>query len=587
MRTSFMRTTFITVAIGIIGVGSGSAQTPSPPVAPQAGVPDDQVRRLTIDEAVRLGLDNNLGIQIARFNPQVQDLSVALARSAWVPNFTTVVQGANTATPNSGFLSGANTGQNKTTTGRMLSNVGLLQQTPWGGSYSVGWDSTRSTTTNVLSSFSPQLQSSLSLDFRQPLLRNFSIDNLRQQVILSQKDRDISDFQLQQTVATTTRAVRNAYWDLAYAIASLTVAQQSLDLANESLRETNARIQIGTTPPIDAVEAEAEVAARQQAVIVAQSQIGTAEDNLRALILNPSSPDFWTTSIEPTELPTFQPNTVDVDGAVRNALQMRTDLLQARKSLEAADINIKYFRNQTLPDVTATFDYGLTGLGGTPVVRTNSFGIPVAVPAGIPRNFASVLGDLFGNQYPSWTVGLNISYPLGHSPQEANLARAQLQTTQAETQLKNAELQVVTQVRNVARQLVTSQKLVDSTRAARELAEQRLDAEQKKLAAGTSTNFLVFQAQRDLAQARNDELNAILAYNRSQIDFETVQVAPVLGANTSTVGTATSGNVGTGVTAITNTPATATTAVGQTTAITTPTGTGTTTGSATAAGAGR
>ena len=565
MRTRFMRTALLTVIIGIIGFTSATAQTTRS--APTLAVtPGEDVRPLTIDEAVRLALDNNLGIRIARFNPQVQDLSVALARSAWVPAFSTLIEGAGTTTPNSGFLSGASTGQNKTTTGRMLSNVGIVQQTPWGGSYSVGWDSTRSTTTNVLSSFSPQLQSSLSLDIRQPLLRNFSIDNLRQQVILSEKDRDIADFGLQQTVATTSRAVRNAYWDLAYANASLVVQQQSLDLARESLRETNARIQIGTTAPIDAVEAQAEVATRQQNVIVAEAQIETAQDNLRALIFNPSTPDFWTTRIAPTELPAFEPTAVDVDGAVRSALQNRTDLLQARKSLEAADINIKYYRNQTLPDVSAILDYGLTGLGGTPVLRSSSgIGIPVAVPLGTARNFGSVLGDLFGNQYPSWTLGLSISYPLGHSPQEANLAKAQLQTTQAETQLKNAELQVVTQVRNVARQLVTNERLIDSTRAARELAEQRLDAEQKKLAAGTSTNFLVFQAQRDLAQARNDELNAILAYNRAQIDFQTVQVAPVVGANTSTAATATSGNVGTGVTTITNATGTVTTAVGQTT----------------------
>jgi outer membrane protein len=565
MRTRFMRTALLTVIIGIIGFTSATAQTTRS--APTLAVtPGEDVRPLTIDEAVRLALDNNLGIRIARFNPQVQDLSVALARSAWVPAFSTLIEGAGTTTPNSGFLSGASTGQNKTTTGRMLSNVGIVQQTPWGGSYSVGWDSTRSTTTNVLSSFSPQLQSSLSLDIRQPLLRNFSIDNLRQQVILSEKDRDIADFGLQQTVATTSRAVRNAYWDLAYANASLVVQQQSLDLSRESLRETNARIQIGTTAPIDAVEAQAEVATRQQNVIVAEAQIETAQDNLRALIFNPSSPDFWTTRIAPTELPAFEPTAVDVDGAVRSALQNRTDLLQARKSLEAADINIKYYRNQTLPDVSAILDYGLTGLGGTPVLRSSSgIGIPVAVPLGTARNFGSVLGDLFGNQYPSWTLGLSISYPLGHSPQEANLAKAQLQTTQAETQLKNAELQVVTQVRNVARQVVTNERLIDSTRAARELAEQRLDAEQKKLAAGTSTNFLVFQAQRDLAQARNDELNAILAYNRAQIDFQTVQVAPVVGANTSTAATATSGNIGTGVTTITNATGTVTTAVGQTT----------------------
>jgi len=574
MRTTFIRSTFVAAVITIVGVGPASAQTSARPVAPLAAAAGEQERSLTIDEAVRLALDNNLGIQIARFNPQVQDLSVALARSAWTPSFTTVIQGASAATPNSGFLSGATTGQNRTTTGRMLSNVGLFQPTPWGGSYSLGWDSTRSTTTNVFSNFSPQLQSSLSFDIRQPLLRNFTIDNLRLQVIQSEKDRDIADFQLQQSITTTSRAVRNAYWDLAYANASLVVQRQSLDLANESLRETNARIQIGTTPPIDAVEAQAEVAAREQAVIVAEAQIETAQDNLRALVLNQSAPDFWTTRFVPTELPAFEPTAVDVDAAVRNALQMRTDLLQARKSLEAADVNIKYFRNQTLPDVTATFDYGLTGLGGTPVARVSNLGIPVSLPAGLSRSFGSVLGDLFGNQFPSWTVGLNIAYPLGHSQQEANLARAQLETTQAETQLKNAELQVVTQVRNVGRQVVTGERLVDSTRAARGLAEQRLDAEQKKLAAGTSTTFLVFQAQRDLAQARNDELNAILSYYRAQTDFETVQIAPVLGANTTNLATATSGNILTGVTALTNGPATATTAVGQTTAPTTPAGGG-------------
>ena len=538
-----MRTTSIFAALFIAGA---AAIAPASAQAQTSGAP---VRTLTIEEAVRLALDNNLGVQIARINPQISDLSVALARAAWLPTFSTTVQGSNASTPNSSFLSGGATGQSGISNGRLSSNIGLLQQTPWGGSYQVGWDSTRSTTTNLFSNFSPQLQSSLSLNIRQPLLRNFGIDNLRQQVIISEKNREISDIGVEQTVATTSRAVRNAYWDLAYAIASLAVQQQSLDLANESLRETNTRIQIGTTPPIDAVEAEAEVATREQAVIVAQEQIETAQDALRSLIFNPSDPNFWTTRIEPAELPAFQPVTVDVDGAVRNALQMRTDLLQTRKSMEENDVNIKYFRNQTLPDVTASFDYGLTGLGGTQFVRGTGF--PGPIIGETQRSFGSVLGDLFGNQYPNWTLALNISYPLGHSQQEANLARAQLQNSQTLSQLRNAELQVVTQVRNVARQVQTNAKLVESSRTSRALAEQRLDAEQKKLAAGTSTQFLVFQAQRDLAQARNTELNSVLSYNRSLVDLETVQRAPVAGAGTATINTATSGTVGTGLTTTT------------------------------------
>ncbi len=540
MRIKTIRSGLLIVILASWNVLPASSQTR----APIAAAASEQVRRLTVDEAVRLALENNLGIQIARLNPQIQDLEVAAARTAWVPTFNTIMQGSNTDTPNTSFLSGSQ--GNKTTNGRMASNVGLVQQTGWGGSYRVGWDSTRATTTNLFSNFSPQLQSSLSLDLVQPLLRNFAIDSARQQVIASEKDREIADVGVRQTLVTTSRVVREAYWDLAYANAALVVNQQSLDLARESLRETNSRIQIGTIPPIDAVEAEAEVALRDEAVIVAQAQIENAEDTLRALVLNPSAPDFWTTRIEPSDLPAFAPVPVDVDGVVRNALQMRTDLEQARKLIEANDTNIRYFRNQSLPDVTASFNYGLTGLGGTQFLRGQGF--PGPIVGQTQRSFGSVLGDLFGNQFPSWTAGLNISYPLGHSPQEANLARVRLQNTQAHTQLRNAELQIVTQVRNVARQVQTNQKRVESTRASRGLAEQRLDAEQKKLAAGTSTNFIVFQAQRDLAQARNNELSAILDYNRSVVDLETVQEAPITGGTGTTAIVTTGISTGTGTT---------------------------------------
>ena len=186
--------------------------------------------------------------------------------------------------------------------------------------------------------------------------------------------------------------------------------------------------------------------------------------------------------------------------------------------------------------MTASFDYGLAGLGGTQFLRGSGF--PGPIVGENQRSFGSVLGDLFTNQYPNWTVGLNVSYPLGRTQQEANLARARLQVSQGRAQLKSGELQVVTQVRNVARQVQTNQKRVDSTRASRLLAEQRLDAEQKKLAAGTSTNFIVFQAQRDLAQAQNNELSAVLDYNRSLVDLETIQQAPIAGSAVTVTSTA-------------------------------------------------
>lgn len=536
---------------------TGTPAAVTPPAA-QAPAEAPVTRSLTVDDAVRLALENNLGLQVTRMNPQIEDLNEVLARAAWIPALSSTLQQNSTETPNSGFLSGAQ-GSKSTVTGRFSSNVSLQQTLPWGGgNYSIGWDSSRSTSTSVFSAFSPQLQSSLSLALTQPLLKNFDIDSTREQVEISAKNREIADVQVRQSVAVTSRTVRNAYWNLAYDMAARQVAQQSLDLAQQSLRDTQSRVNIGTTPPIDIVQAQAEVAARQEAVIVAQAQIEQDQDTMRSLIYNPSTPDFWNIRIQPGQLPAFQPTPVDVNAAVNNALDRRTDLQQAKKSLESTAITMRYMHNQTLPDVTLSLNYGLTGLGGLPVANSGGIfgggtGTPVAA-----RGFGAVLSDLLGNDFPNWTAAVNIKYPVGTSPQDASLARERLQYEQSQTELRNQQLQVVTQVRQFARQVQTNQQRVQTTQAARELAERSLDAEQRKLAAGTSTNYQVFQAQRDLAQARTNEIRAILDYQESVVDFETVQEVP-LNAAPSSVG----GAVPTGTTTV-STSATAATGAGTT-----------------------
>ena len=517
--------------------------------AVQPPATNTQVRRLTADEAVKLALENNLGIQAARLDPRIEDLNIVAARTAWSPSFTSTFQNNSIQQPSSNLFSGSS--EQKSKRDVFTSNFGVTQTLRWGGTYDVGFDNSRVDSNTSGNTWRPQLNSSLNLNYAQPLLRGWAIDNIRQQLQVATKNREIADVGLRQSVASTTRTVRNSYWNLAYAVASLGVQQQSLELAEESLRNTRARVEIGTIPPIDIVEAESEVAARQEAVIVAEANIATAEDTLRALVFDAAAPDFWAIRIEPTELPPFRPITVDVEGAVRNALDRRTDLQQTKKSMEATDVNIRFFRNQTLPDVTANINYGLAALGGTRLPAGNNplaelLGLPPQTETGpITKGYSSVLGDLLALNTPSWTASLNISYPIGRSQAEANLARTRLQQNQATTQLRNQQLQVTTQVRLQARNLQTNQQRVQSTQASRQLAERRLDAEQRKFTAGTSTSFQVFQAQRDLSQARNNELRAILDYNQSVVDFETVQEVPLGGGGggitLTTVSTATAG----------------------------------------------
>jgi outer membrane protein TolC len=209
---------------------------------------------------------------------------------------------------------------------------------------------------------------------------------------------------------------------------------------------------------------------------------------------------------------------------VTNALEGRADLARARKDIDNAQVTMKFTRNQTLPDVRLTARYLASGLGGTEVLRTAGF--PGAViGAGRVTDFSSVLNQVFTGKYSTWAVGVGISYPLGQAREEADYARAKLEHRQSEERLKGAESRAIQQVRDAWWKVGMNSQRTETTRAAREFAEQRLTDERKRFDVGLSTSFLVIQAQRDLAQARTNELAAILAYDLALVDFEALQQA--------------------------------------------------------------
>jgi outer membrane protein TolC len=215
---------------------------------------------------------------------------------------------------------------------------------------------------------------------------------------------------------------------------------------------------------------------------------------------------------------------VDVDGAVTRALAERADLQRARKDIDNAQTSVTFAANQKLPDVRLNASYQANALGGTQVLRTGGFPGTIVGPGDI-TGFGSVLGQLFGQDYPTWTFGVSVSYPIGGSTEQANDARARLERAQSEERLKSAQARVIQQVRDAGWKIEMNAKRIQTTRAARELAEQRLDAERKRFEVGMSTSFLVIQAQRDLAQAKDNELGSVLAYDLSLVDFDALQEA--------------------------------------------------------------
>ncbi len=207
-------------------------------------------------------------MQIDRLNPALAELAITQAKTAWTPTLGAGFTASKQDQPPSSFLSGASGNINNKNVG---GNASFSQITPFGTQYQVSYDQARGTTNNLFSSFDPQLSGNFAFTVAQPLLRGFKYDIYRLQVDQAKKQKEITDVALNQTIALTIRTVRTAYWEYKYALASLDVSQQSLDLARQSLRDTKARVEIGTLAPIDVVQAESEVAAREEAVILAEA----------------------------------------------------------------------------------------------------------------------------------------------------------------------------------------------------------------------------------------------------------------------------------------------------------------------------
>lgn len=496
------------------------------PQSPAPQEPSGPELRLSADEAVRMALENNLGVQAERLGPRISTLNVASVRALFAPRLQSNTSTRSATSPPDFLAQGGAT--EITTSERRFTSLGVAQNLPWGGgNYSLGLDASKQTV-NFTSQFNPQLNSNLNFSYTQPLLRNFLIDPGRQQLMIARINEDIADLQLRQQLTATERVARNAYYDLILANGQLEVNRQSLELARTALQQNERRVEVGTMAQIDILEAQAEVSRVEESVIIAEAAIKSAEDNLRTLILNPKGPDYWTTRLVPTEQPTLTAPPVDVEAAVRTALSNRTDLAQFRKQLETTQVNIDFARNQKLPDVNLIANYNTVGVGGTQY-RFSPGIFPPVPESQLERSFRDALSDVFGQNFKTWSVQLQISYPLGTSSAEANHAAARLELEQQQNNLLDAELNVTAQVRDAGRQVNTALQRVQSTTRAREFAERRLDAENKRVTVGLSTTFQLFQAQRDLASVRQQELRAIIDYNRALVNFQAVQQAPLLG----------------------------------------------------------
>jgi len=494
--------------------------------APSAAVPtaSGPTVNLSLEDALERALENNLELVVERLNPRLQELNLIGTKASYLPTVsTTYSQNNSTRLPttqlNGGFV---------TTNNNTQYNTQISQTLPfYGGNYSAAFNNSRQETNDAFSNFNPSYNASLRLNYSQPLLRNFLIDGTRRSLKSGEISREVADITLEARINTLVANVRTAYWNLLYAVQAIEVARTSLGIAEQFVRDNQARVEVGTLAPLDVRQAEAEVATRRQALVQAEGTRLTNEITLKRLLVTGTSDPLWQATIAPVDTPEFVPEAIDVEVAVRRALDVRTDVQQARKTIENNDLSVKYLKNQTLPSLDFSANYSTQGVGGTRYVRS---GLGGAATETIPGGYRDALSTLGSFDYPQWGFSFTFSRPLGGSQQNAQYARAQVQRNQVAAQLEALELQVATDVTSAALSVQTSLTAYEAAVAARELREAQLDAEQSRFDVGLSTSYVVVQAQRDLSTSQDSELRALLNYRQALVEFERVQVTSSGGA---------------------------------------------------------
>lgn len=472
---------------------------------------------MSLEDAIARALEMNLDIQSARLNPEIQRRSLFAAEAAFAPTFSTTVGQNNSSQQSTSQLDGGA----RTSTDRLTLNSSISKQLPWyGGRLSANFSNSRTETDNVFSTRNPSYRSSLSFDFTQPLLSGFKIDNQRNTLRTQELQLEITDIQLLSQIENITDRVRSTYWGLRTAIEQIEILRRSLAQAQELLSQNRIRVQLGTMSELQVVQAEAQVAGAEQSLVNAEVQWRNQELTFKRLLLGGADDPLLFQTINPTDLPLIQEQSVDIEAAIQVALSQRTDIRQQEQQREISELNLEVTRDNLKPSLNLSASYSVSGVGGNLYERNQLGGDPVLISEG---GYRDGIQSILDRETPTWNLSLNFSYPIGNRAAKANLERARLQMQQTDLALKSQELAVVTEVTNAGLAVGDTYLQLQAAQRSREVSERSAEIELTRFNVGASTNYEVTQAQDNLTSARLSELRAIINYINAIAEFERVQ----------------------------------------------------------------
>jgi len=477
----------------------------------------EEVLALTLEDTIMRTLKSNYGVAIQILNPEVADLSVTRAKEIFYPTLSMDYSNRETANASYSFLEATDVLKTK----YFSYDAGISQLLPTGGTLSATVNNSKNDTNSKYQTINPRYSSILRFDFRHPLLRGFGSKMTKLNILVSENDYEMSLNELETTVATIINTVTQAYWNLSYSIANLKVRQQALALAQDLLAKNQRAVEVGTLAPIEILSAQAEVATRLADILSAQAEVKNNEDRLRTIINLPEAEMKAALPIKPLDTPKFVERKINVDEALGTAMANRPELKSLKVGLKTRDLDLSYAKNQRLPDLSLSASYWSPGISGDQIIYQDDNPLTGVIVGTIPNGFQQAVDDAFGFKYNNWAVGLTLDIPLSTIFSQAAVAQAKVNLDQAMLRLRNEEQVVFLEIRNGVRILETNYERVQAYTVARQLAEQKLKAEEEKLRVGLSTNFTVLQYQRDLSDAQISELRAVVDYLNSEVNLET------------------------------------------------------------------
>jgi len=504
-----------------LSLGTGAAAQTGAGALDETGAPPME---LSLAEAVRMGLENNLDIRVANYNPQISEQTLLVRDAVFDPNFGFLYQKQDLTSPSinitdigavdpNDLLAVEGTEETLFALNQEFDNFNFAWLDPltWGASWEASMFLQRAETSSRNALVPVTYFSQFQLAYNQSLLRNFGRQANRTDIIIAQNDYDISRSDYRDQVYRSLQEIEDAYWELVFAKQDLAVKNESLGLAQELLKLNRIKVEVGTLPPIEITQAEAEVAAREQAVIIAENSLGDAEDNLRRAMNMPKDDMAWARPIVPSDEPSFVDRPVDLPRELEEAYASRPDLERARLNLQSAATRLAFDKNQLRWDLDFRGTYRMQGLSGddlTVFVGTT----PTVLP--IDEDFGDSL-DRMGTDFDSWTAQIALNIPIGNNAAQANYMNSHLAREQSNVTYENTRLAAEVEVRAAARGILSDQKRIEAAEKNVELQRKKVEAEQKKFENGMSTSFQVLEFQEDLTTALGDKNRALVDYRKS------------------------------------------------------------------------